>query len=97
MMSDSPAPPPPDPDLQAEGWERRSLADPERAKEMAELYETAGFEVRIVPLAPMDFAPSCGTCPETVSKSYVVIYTRKEGRTPTNPLESEPSADSFEV
>ena len=31
--------------MPADGWERRFVADPERAREAAELYRQAGFEV----------------------------------------------------
>ncbi len=84
-MSDSPAPPAPDPDMLAAGWERRNLTDPERAQEMAEVYQQGGFEVRLVPLSPLDFGPACSTCAETVCKDYLVIYTRKAEHTPASP------------
>ncbi len=79
MMSprtnDTPAPPPANPDLLAAGWERRSMVDPERAREMAELYELSGFEVRLAPLAPLDFGPACTLCRESACKDYVMVYT----------------------
>ena len=87
-------PPKTDADLVAAGWERRSMLEPTRAQEMAEVYESAGFEVKLVPLAPLDFSPDCGTCAETISKDYLVVYTKKDGRTPTS---SPPNPDSFQV
>ncbi len=66
-----------DPNLEAEGWRRRYLADPDRTEEAKEIYESLGLEVRIERLTPQDFGSECGTCPETVCKTYVLIYTRK--------------------
>jgi len=74
-----PQPPPPDPELIAEGWERRFLADPERAAEAAELYRRMGLEVKLFPLSPMDFVLACGDCRSSGGEDYVVVYTRKPG------------------
>ena len=38
------------PDLVAQGWVRRFMAAPERAREATELYEAMGFEVMAVEL-----------------------------------------------
>ncbi len=63
--------------LEAEGWQRRYLADEHRAQEALELYRSLGFEVRAEKLEPSDFGPQCGECSLTVCRSYVLIYTRK--------------------
>ena len=68
---------PADPDLVAQGWERRHLADPDRADEAVQLYSSLGFEVRTQKLTPADFGPDCGQCAAVVCKTYVLIYTRK--------------------
>ena len=66
-----------DPDLLSQGWVRRFMAAPERAKEAAELYESMGFEVKVVELTPADFGPNCTECGSSLCQSYVLIYTRK--------------------
>ncbi len=69
--------------LEAEGWERRYLADPDRAREAVELYSSLGFEVRAEKLEPADFGTQCGDCSQVVCRSYVLIYTRKRGEVAT--------------
>ncbi len=66
-----------DPKLIAEGWERRHLVDPDRAKESVELYTAMGFEVKECTLNPADFGPMCQSCASAVCRTYVMIYTRK--------------------
>jgi len=66
-----------DPDLIAQGWVRRFMADPTRAKEAVELYESMGFEVKVQELTPEDFGPNCTDCGSNLCQSYVLIYTRK--------------------
>ena len=68
---------PADPKLVAEGWVRRYLADPDRAKEAIELYTSMGYEVKAQKLTPADFGPACGDCGTVICHSYVLIYTRK--------------------
>lgn len=63
--------------LAAEGWVRRFMAAPERAQEARELYESMGFEVKVVELTPADFGPNCTECGSSLCQSYVLIYTRK--------------------
>ncbi len=69
-----------DPVLEADGWMRRHLADPVRARESVELYESLGFEVLSRPLQPQDFGPECEACAVSVCTSYVLIYTRAARR-----------------
>ena len=66
-----------DPTLIAEGWTRRNLAAPDRAREMVDLYRSLGYEVKEVKLTPEDFGPSCDGCAPLVCRSHVLIYTRK--------------------
>lgn len=70
---------PADPKLIARGWVRRYLADPDRAKEAAELYSSLGYEVKAQKLSPEDFGAMCGDCSSTICDSYVMIYTREPG------------------
>lgn len=67
-----------DPALLAEGWERRQLADPQRAAETTELYESLGFEVLAKELTESDFGDACKTCAVVGCQGYVMIYTRKK-------------------
>jgi len=71
---------PADPKLIAEGWVRRHLADPDRAKEAIELYTSMGYEVKAQKLTPADFGPNCGDCGSVICSTYVLIYTRKRTR-----------------
>ncbi len=65
-----------DPVIDADGWERRHLSDPVRARESIELYESLGFEVMSRRLQPDDLGPECQACAASVCRSYVLIYTR---------------------
>ncbi len=65
--------------LEAEGWQRRYLADEHRAREALELYSSLGFDVRAEKLDASHFGPQCGECSLTVCTSYVLIYTRRAG------------------
>jgi len=65
-----------DPTIDADGWVRRHLADPVRARESTELYESLGFEVMSRRLQPDDLGPECQACAASVCNSYVLIYTR---------------------
>jgi hypothetical protein len=68
----------PDPELVARGWQRRFMADPVRAKESIDLYESLGFEVRTEPIKPSELGEECTDCQLVVCFSYVTIYTRKK-------------------
>jgi hypothetical protein len=65
-----------DPPIDADGWVRRHLADPVRARESVELYESLGFEVMSRRLQPDDLGPECQACAASVCSSYVLIFTR---------------------
>jgi hypothetical protein len=75
---------PEDPGLVAQGWVRRHLADPMRAREAIELYTSLGFEVKAQKLTPADLGPNCADCASTICSSYVLIYTRKTDDTPAS-------------
>ncbi len=66
-----------DPKLLADGWVRRYLADPDRARESIELYASLGYEVRTEKLSPADFGAECQQCAAVLCHSYVLIYTRR--------------------
>lgn len=67
-----PRPPVPD-----EGWERRFVADPARAREAVEVYTRAGFAVRAEPLTPEEMREECASCPLVQAGLFRVIYTRR--------------------
>jgi hypothetical protein len=72
-----------DPTIDADGWVRRHLADPVRARESIELYESLGFEVMSRRLQPDDLGPECQACAASVCSSYVLIYTRARHADPS--------------
>ena len=65
--------------MSPEGWERRFIADPQRALEAAELYRQAGFEVRVEPSIPDDLREECESCGLVKAGLFRVIYTRRAG------------------
>lgn len=70
--------PQPDP-AEREGWERRFIADPQRAEEAIEVYRRAGFEVRVEPAIPEDLRDECESCWLVAGGYFRVIYTRRSG------------------
>ena len=70
---------PGDPALEAQGWKRRTMAEPARVPELTELYVSLGFEVHVQELAKENFGSSCEGCAESACSSYVLIYTRTPG------------------
>jgi hypothetical protein len=63
--------------MPADRWERRFVADPDRAREAAELYRQAGFEVRVEPGVPEGLREDCGSCWLVKAGFFQVIYTRR--------------------
>ncbi len=66
-----------DPKLLAEGWERRFMADAERAREAVQLYEELGYEVRTEAVRTEDVADDCEDCQLLMLLEFQTIYTRK--------------------
>jgi hypothetical protein len=66
-----------DPKLLAEGWERRFMADGERAREAVQLYEELGYEVRTEAVRSEDVADDCEDCQLLMLLKFQTIYTRK--------------------
>ena len=66
-----------DPELLAQGWERRFMADAERAREAVELYEELGYEVRTEAVHAEDVADDCEDCQLLMLLKFQTIYTRK--------------------
>ena len=68
-----------DPALLADGWERRFMADGQRAREAVELYRELGYEVRTEPVRREDVADDCEDCQLLMLLEFQTIYTRKPG------------------
>ncbi|MFQ5418778.1 MAG: hypothetical protein ACE5EY_00300 [Anaerolineae bacterium] len=68
----------PDPALEAEGWQRRFMADPKQVEEAARLYTELGFEVRTEDILPTELSELCGSCRLATCRAYVTVYTRKK-------------------
>ncbi|MEE8191194.1 MAG: hypothetical protein V3T74_00510 [Gemmatimonadales bacterium] len=66
-----------DPKLLAEGWERRFMADGERAREAVELYEELGYEVRTEAVRSEGVADDCEDCQLLMLLKFQTIYTRR--------------------
>lgn len=82
---------PPDPALVAQGWERRFMADPVRAREAKRLYSELGFEVHCAQIKPAELSEVCGDCALETCLAYVTIYTRKKtGRDPDHGTQPDP-------
>lgn len=67
-----------DPQRIAEGWERRFIADPQRAKEAIELYAEMGFEVCAEPVQPEELGEDCEDCRLLAQLRFKTIYTRRK-------------------
>ena len=71
-----------DPARIADGWERRFIADAQRAQEAMELYAQLGYEVCADPVSPEEVGEDCGDCQLLAALQFKVIYTRR--RRPTS-------------
>jgi hypothetical protein len=67
-----------DPARIADGWERRFIADGQRAKEAIELYQQLGYEVCADPVQPEDMEDDCDDCQLLMLLQFKTIYTRKQ-------------------
>lgn len=64
-----------DESLESQGWKRRCLADPPRAQEMKELYESMGLEVYFQEPQSAQFGDKCKSCASGCA-THVLVYTR---------------------
>jgi hypothetical protein len=71
-----------DPARLADGWERRFIADAQRAREAMELYERLGYEVCADPVTADEVGEDCVDCQLLAALQFKVIYTRR--RRPTS-------------
>ncbi len=63
-------------ELQQEGWIKRTILDEPRLSEVAELYESLGFEVLIEPTRQTNFGPECNECYAEHCDKFFIIYVR---------------------
>ena len=70
----------PDPARLAAGWERRFVVEARRAEEYVRLYESAGFDVAVDPVAPEQVDEECGDCRLLLALEFRTIYTRSRHR-----------------
>jgi hypothetical protein len=69
---------PADPKLEAEGWQRRFMADGQRLQEYMDLYDSLGYAVRTEIVQPEEIGPECTDCRLIVCRLFVTVYTRKK-------------------
>jgi hypothetical protein len=69
-----------DPARIADGWERRFIADAQRAQEAMELYAELGYEVCADPVSAEEVGEDCGDCQLLAALQFKVIYTRRRRR-----------------
>ncbi|MFQ6092980.1 MAG: hypothetical protein ACE5OR_09915 [bacterium] len=65
-------------ELKRKGWEKRSVVDEPRVKELVGLYTSLGFEVRVEPVRPEEMVGECTECFEVDCTKYRAIYTRRK-------------------
>jgi len=53
------------------------ITDRDRARELGDVYRTAGFEVRVVTATDRDFADECAPCPLVRAGLLQIVYTRR--------------------
>ncbi len=65
-------------DLANEGWQQRTVADPNRINEMERLYSELGYETFTTGLDPATFGEACTSCAITACATYVALFTRQK-------------------
>jgi hypothetical protein len=67
-----------DPARIADGWERRFIADAQRAQEAMDLYSQLGYEVCADSVSPEEVGEDCGDCQLLAALQFKIIYTRRK-------------------
>ncbi len=70
-----------DPELIARGWQYRFMGAGPRLREMVNLYESLGFEVRLEPVRPLPSNEDCRDCQILTMLHFKSVYTRKPDST----------------
>jgi hypothetical protein len=65
-------------DLLKEGWIKRTILDEPRLSEVAELYESLGFEVLLRPVDPSTFGAECNKCIKEQCDRFSTVFVRKK-------------------
>ncbi len=63
--------------LTDEGWEWRANADQKRCREMTDVYEELGFEVKLEALNLDQLSAGCFGCKDSLN-SFSAVYVRKK-------------------
>jgi hypothetical protein len=80
--------------LVGEGWERRFVADADRADEAVEIYTQLGFDVYVEPVIASELGDGCNECALVATCQFRTIYTRikalpgREGGVPNEQSDS---------
>ena len=80
--------------LVGEGWERRFVADADRADEAVEIYTQLGFDVYVEPVTASELSDECNECALVATCQFRTIYTRikalpgREGGVPNEQSDS---------
>jgi hypothetical protein len=72
--------------LCAQGWTRRFVGAPPRLKEVVDLYQSLGYEVRLEVQEPEELEDRCKSC-ALVLQMFRIVYTR-------SPPAAPPAADA---
>ena len=64
-------------DLLSAGWEKRFIADPQRAAEAVDTYGELGYEVCLRPVNVDELDEACAGC-KVLFQHFQVVYTRKK-------------------
>ncbi len=68
---------PQDGTLTGDGWEARGTADERRLREIVDMYEELGFEVRLEPIDTDVMCSACDGCKGAFTQ-FSAVYVRKK-------------------
>ena len=57
-------------------WEKRNIVDEHRAKEIIDMYESLGFEVKVESFNPEICKTECNECMKESPEMFKIIYTK---------------------
>jgi len=68
--------------LETSGWVRRTIADRTRMDQLVEVYQSLGFETRVLTLAPDRFGDACRACAVASAGDCLLLFTRRPAPPP---------------
>jgi len=68
--------------LETSGWVRRTIADRARMDHIVEVYQSLGFETRILTLAADRFGDACRACAVAGAGDCLLLFTRRPAPPP---------------